>query len=107
MNDEIESWYLGLPEGKKQIFLAFVSHSLTVHGRAFGLDLAGEKQIAAFKGLNELHHQLSGQIAAIGLGHKRYPDDVFWNVLDKKTGYYDISLALANSLKYARSISNW
>jgi hypothetical protein len=52
-----------LSEGKKQIFLAFVSHSLTVHGRAFGLDLAGEKQIAAFKGLNELHHQLSSQIA--------------------------------------------
>jgi glucose-6-phosphate 1-dehydrogenase len=105
MNDEIKGWYLGLSEGKKQIFLAFVSHSLTVHGRAFGLDLAGKKQIAAFKGLNELQHHLSSQIAVIGLGRKRYPDDMFWNILDEKAGHHDISLALANSLKYARSIS--
>jgi hypothetical protein len=107
MNDEIKSWYSGLSDGKKQIFLAFVSHSLTIHGRAVKLDLAGEKQIAAFEGLNELHHHLSSQIAAIGLGHKRYPDDVFWNVLDGKAEHYHISLALAASLKYSRSISSW
>ncbi|HLK54057.1 MAG TPA: hypothetical protein VKU42_11420 [Candidatus Angelobacter sp.] len=107
MNGEIKSWYSGLSEGKKQIFLAFVSHSLTVHGRTVRLDLAGEKQIAAFEGLNELHHQLSSQIAAIGLSRERYPDDVFWNVLDEKAGHYDISLALADSLKYAKSTSGW
>jgi hypothetical protein len=37
------NWYLELPDDKKQIFLAFVSNSLTIHGRGFGLELSGEK----------------------------------------------------------------
>lgn len=107
MSDEIKRWYLGLPDDKKQIFLAFVSNSLTIHGRSFGLDLAGEQQIAAFKGLNELQHQLSSHIAAIGLNRERYPDDVFWNIIDEKAGCYNISSALIDSLRFARSISCW
>jgi hypothetical protein len=107
MNEQIRKWYVELPDDKKQIFLAFVSHSLTVHGRGVGLDLAGPEQIAAFKGLNELQHQLSSHIAGIGMSSKRYPDDVFWSILEEKAVHYNISFAFNDSLKYARSISCW
>jgi hypothetical protein len=107
MNEQIKNWYLELPDDKKQIFLAFVSNSLTIHGRGFGLELSGEKQIAAFKGLNELQHQLSSHIAAIGMRSKRYPDDALWEILAEKAVHYNIDLALLNSLKYARSRTFW
>jgi len=84
MNEQIRAWYLGLQDTSKQIFLALVSNSLTVHGRECGLDLSGETQIEAFKGLNEFQHQLSGHIAAIGLAGDRYPDEVLWAILHEK-----------------------
>lgn len=107
MNEQIKSWYLELADKDKQVFLAFVSNHLTVHGRAFGLDLTGDKQIAAFKGLNELHHQISSHIAGIGLGIDRYPDDVLWNILRDKAALYDISSALTDSFEFASSRSCW
>jgi hypothetical protein len=58
-NEEMRNWYLDLPDPQKQIFLAVLSNNLTIHGRTFGLDLEGEEQTKAFKGLNELHHQIS------------------------------------------------
>ena len=43
----VRDWYLGLPDTWKQIFLAIVSNDLTIHGRAFRLDLVGEIRIRA------------------------------------------------------------
>ena len=105
--NEIKTWYLDLPDDKKQVFLSLVSHQLTIHGRAFGLDLSGQRQIEAFKGLNELQHQISSHIAAIGLSANRYPDDVLWNILQEKAAHYQISPHLAQSFQFARSRSCW
>jgi hypothetical protein len=105
--NEIKTWYLDLPDDKKQVFLALVSNHLTIHGRAFGMDLSGQQQIEAFKGLNELQHQISSHIAAIGSSAKRYPDEVLWNILQEKAAYYQISPHLAQSLQFARSRSYW
>ena len=52
MIGEIRDLYSKLPNQEKQIFLALVSHHLTVHGRAFALDLSADKLTEAFKGLN-------------------------------------------------------
>ena len=49
-----KSWFLNLADSPRQVFLARLSHDLTIHGRSFGLHLAGEEQVRAFKGLNEL-----------------------------------------------------
>jgi hypothetical protein len=106
MND-IKTWYLGLSDSKKQAFLGLLSSNLTIHGRFVGLELSGEEQIKAFKGLNELQHQISGHIVAIGLGADRYPDDVLWTILQEKAAQYQISPALAESLQFARSRSCW
>ncbi|HZS27082.1 MAG TPA: hypothetical protein VFB76_07610 [Candidatus Angelobacter sp.] len=105
--NEIKTWYLGLPADKKQVFLALVSHQLTIHGRAFGLDLSGQQQIEAFKGLNKLQHQIRSHVAAIGLSEARYPDDVLWNILLEKAAHYQISLHLAQSFQFARSLPCW
>jgi hypothetical protein len=105
MNEQIRAWYLGLQDTSQQVFLALVSNSLTVDGRGFGLYLSGEAQVEAFKGLNELQHQLSGHIAAIGLARDRYPDEVLWAILHEKAAHYGILGYLTTSLEFARSRS--
>ncbi|MCU1342234.1 MAG: hypothetical protein JWN92_1657 [Candidatus Acidoferrum typicum] len=103
INEEIRDWYLGLPDTQKQIFLAVLSYHLTIHGRSFGVDLVGEKQSEAFKGLNELQHQISQHIAGIGLGTDRYPDTVFWQIIHEQAASYGLAAHLTKSIEFARS----
>lgn len=106
MND-IKAWYLDLSDEKKQVFLALVANHLTIHGRSVGLEVPGEPEIQAFKGLNELQHQISSHIAAIGIARKRYPDDALWDILQEKATQYQVSPALEDSLQFARSRFCW
>ena len=103
MSEEVRLWFLNLADNQRQVFLAWLSHDLTIHGRSFGLDLTGEKQVKAFKGLNELQHQISAHIAHIGDGSKRYPDDVLWQILQGKAATYGISNHLESSITLVRS----
>jgi hypothetical protein len=105
-NDELRSWYLDLSDAYKQIYLSLVSNQLTIHGRSFGLDLKEAEQIKAFKGLNELQHQISGHIAAIGLRQNRYPDDVLWNILNEKAASFGLLAPLAVTQKRPYVISS-
>jgi hypothetical protein len=106
-NKEIRDWYLALSDSDKQIFLAFVSTDLTIHGRDFGHFVTGEQQSRGFMGLNELQHQISGHIAGLGLGRERYPDDVLWKVLEEKAAAYGLSAHLRKSLEFARTRNVW
>jgi hypothetical protein len=106
-DDELKNWYVALPEADKQIFLALVSNHLTIHGRAFGIDLAGPAQSRAFQGLNELQHQISGHIAAIGVRRDRYPDEALWEILHEKAATYALLAHLKQSLDFARSRDSW
>ena len=108
MNDgNSRTFYLGLTDADKLVFLALVSNYLTIHGRAFSLDLTGAAQSRAFQGLNELQHQLSSHIAALGMGSGRYPDDVFLNGLDEKASYYGLGGHLKQSFDFAMSRDFW
>jgi hypothetical protein len=102
-NDELRDWYLALSDSDKQIFLSMVSNQLTIHGRAFGFEPTGVEQIRAFQGLNELQHQVSGHIAAIGLGRDRYPDEVLWNILNEKAASDGLLAHLKQSFDSARA----
>lgn len=104
---EVKDWYLELPDSDKVIFLALISGHLTIHGRAFALDLAGEEQISSFKGLNELQHQISFHLAGIGMKKDRYPDDVFIQILSEKASSFGLSAHLAQSLDFARTRNYW
>lgn len=97
--------YLQLTESGKIIFLALVSGRLTVHGRAFGLDLSGERQVGAFKGLNELQHLICFHIAGIGMKSHRYPDDIFLQILFEKATLFDLANYLTESFEWARTHS--
>jgi len=101
--DDNRDRYVSLPSTRKQIFLAIVSYHLTIHGRFVGIDLAGERPAEAFKGLNELQHQISQHIAGIGLTKDRYPDDVLWQILRETAANYGLSHNLARSIEFARS----
>jgi hypothetical protein len=103
-NDEIRLWFLALSDSQKQIFLAFVSHELTIHGRYFGHFVTGEQQTRAFIGLNELQHQISSHVGALGQGCDRYPDDVLWKILEEKAASYGLSAYLKKSIEKARSV---
>jgi hypothetical protein len=109
--DELRSWYLSLTDSEKQVFLSLVSNHLTIHGRDFYRYLPGTepktKAFQAFEGLNELQHQISGHIAAIGLKHDRYPDEVLWKILDEKAAAYGLTAHLRQSLDSARSRNCW
>ena len=109
-NDDLRNWYLALNDSDKQVFLALVSNHLTIHGRDFyryqGIEPKA-KAFQAFEGLNELQHQISGHIAAIGLRHDRYPDDVLWKILDEKAAAYGLTAHLGQSLDFARSRDLW
>lgn len=100
-DDELRDWYLALTDSKKQIFLARVSHDLTIHGRGFELYEKPEQQIRGFKGLNELHHQISSHIAGIGLSQDRYPDDVLWKILAETAAAHGLSAHLQNKVSSA------
>jgi hypothetical protein len=100
--DELKNRYLGLPDSEKIAFLALVSSQLTIHGRAFELDLSGEQQSKAFVGLNELQHKISNHIAGIAMERERYPEDVFWSVLVEKAAQYGLSVHLAQCFNSAR-----
>jgi hypothetical protein len=109
-NDELRNWYLALTDTDKQVFLALVSSHLTIHGRDFGLSPSGAEQGKAFNafiGLNELQHQISGHIAAIGLRHDRYPDNVLWKILHEKAAAYGLTAHLGQSLDFAKSRDVW
>lgn len=103
----LKDWYLGLLDSDKIIFLALVSAQLTIHGRAFGLDLSGEQKSRAFTGLNEIQHQVSNHIASLGMNSKRYPEDVFWNSIGEKAAYYGLSPHLSQSFSFARTRDFW
>jgi len=98
MSEELKARYLGMSDSAKLVFLARLSHDLTIHGRAFGLDLGGNQQVQAFKGLNELQHQISQHIAHLGEDGKRYPEDVLWEILHEKAARYGLSAHLNQSL---------
>lgn len=104
---EFKNWYVALPDSDKMVFLALVSGQLTIHGRAFGLDLSGEQQVMAFKGLNEIQHQISFHLAGIGAKRERYPDDVFLQILSDKASSFGLSAHLAQSLDSARTRHDW
>jgi hypothetical protein len=100
---EFRDWYLGLTDSDRMIFLALASGQLTIYGRAFGLDLSGEQQIMAFKGLNEIQHQISFHIAGIAAKRERYHEDVFLQILSEKASSFGLSSHLRQSLDYARA----
>ena len=105
--EEIRDFYLALRDPDKQIFLALVSSHLTIHGRYFGHYVSGEEQTRAFRGLNELQHQVSGHIVALGLGRGTFPDDIFWEILAEEAEKSGLGAHLKGSLEFARSRDLW
>jgi hypothetical protein len=62
--------------------------------------------VQAFKGLNELQHQISQHIAHLGEDSKRYPEDVLWEILYEKAARYGWSAHLKQSLNFVLSRSS-
>ncbi len=84
-----------------------LSNSLTIDGGGFFLDLSGEPLIEALRELNELQHQISQHIAALGLNRERYPDKVLWKILNEKAEHYRIRSALERSLRCVITRKFW
>jgi hypothetical protein len=66
MNEPFDDLFLSSSDQQKIVLLAWLSHDLTIHGRVFSLDLVGEEQVTAFRGLNEIQHHISQNIGHVG-----------------------------------------
>ena len=105
--DELRTWYLSLPDSSKLIFLALVSQHLTIHGRGLGLGLTGGTFQQALLGLNELQHQISGEIVDLGLGRDKGSTDILWEILQEEAAKFGLGRHLRDSLEYASSRKLW
>jgi hypothetical protein len=106
VNEPERVQFLSLTNPGKQVFLAHLGLALTIAGRAFALDRHGEQAVAALTGLNELQHKVMSHIGALGTDAERYPDDVFWAVLDETAAIHSISDALGEAIVFAASRSD-
>jgi hypothetical protein len=61
--------------------LGLLIHELTIHARGYALDFPCDVALRRFQGVNELEHQISGQISAYAAGRDRYSDETFWRSL--------------------------
>jgi hypothetical protein len=107
MSNDNYKWYLELSDADKPIFLALVMAQLTIHGRAFSIDLTPAQQGRAFAGLNELQHQISNHCVAIGMNKERYPEDTFLLVVKEKALHYGLSARLSQSFDFAKARDYW
>jgi hypothetical protein len=99
MNDPSNNWFRSRSDPEKIAFLAWLSHDLTIHGRAFGLDLDGNQAVRAFRGLNELQHKISQNIGHLSEGTNRYGGELIWQILHETAANYGLSAHLQTSLK--------
>jgi hypothetical protein len=106
-DEEARDLFLRLMDSDKQIYLAMLSHDLTIHGRAFTLDLSEQQQLMTFRGLNEIQHQISSHIAALGMGCDRYPDDVVWKILAETAAAHGLGTHLRSSIQRTASTTYW
>jgi len=97
MIEPFDNLFLSSSDQQKIVLLAWLSHDLTIHGRAFGLDLAGQQQIAGFKGLNELQHKISQNIGHLGQGTNCYASEQVLQILRGKAAHYGLASHLRSS----------
>jgi hypothetical protein len=97
-NKTLFEWFSRCADREKAAFLAWLSHDLTVHGRAFGLDLTADDAIAAFKGLNELQHKISQNIGHLAGGTNSRSAEHIWSVLCETAKHYGLAAHLYQSL---------
>jgi hypothetical protein len=98
MSEPFDDLFLSFSDQQKIVALAWLSHELTIHGRAFGLDFVGKEQIAAFTGLNELQHKISQNIGHLGQGTNCYTGEQVLQALRGTAAHYGLASHLRSSL---------
>ena len=102
--ERLKQWLLSSSDIQRIVFLAWLSHELTIHGRGFWLDLTGKEQAAAFHGLNELQHTISQNIGHLARGTNHISAENLWKILEHTAANYGLSPHLQRSLESLSSI---
>jgi len=100
---EVLDLYSPLEDHEKVVFLAILSHALTISMRGL-YDKAEDPKllIEQLKGANEIQHQLSSQLRHHHLKDpKLFPDDIFMKTLVEKSTHYRINGELGWAFKFA------
>lgn len=93
LEEEFKKFYAGLSDSDK-LFLALVMGHFTINGRVLGLDLTGEKQIRAFKGLNQLEPPDQFSFCRHWSKQYRYPEQAVLQVLCERAPCLGCQLTL-------------
>jgi hypothetical protein len=100
MSQELSNWFSSCSDKEKIVFLAWLSHQLTIHGRSFGVGSEVREANRAFKGLNELQHTISQNIAHLAAGTNARTGEFVLEALDSKANHYGLAAHLRQSLQW-------
>ena len=100
MIEPFDDLFLSLSDQQRIVALAWLSHELTIRGRAFALDFVGKQQIAAFKGLNELQHKISQNIGHLAEGTNRQSGEDILQTLRGTAAHYGLASHLRSSFAF-------
>ncbi|HXG07308.1 MAG TPA: hypothetical protein VNI77_08300 [Nitrososphaera sp.] len=98
-----KSSFIALPIGQKIYFLSLLSHQVTVYARgAYPEQTQDEKVVGKLMTFNELQHNISGLLRdMLAKDEKRYPDDVFIDILFGKAQTGGCESDLAGAFDFA------
>jgi hypothetical protein len=101
--DEIRSVFCGLQSEEQALFLAILLHKSTMWARSRYPEINPDEPsqvVSKLKGFNEFSHCVSAQLRAILENNKkRYPDDVFFNILVEQSCLTGCHVEVAESFR--------
>ena len=95
--------FLGLAEDQKILFLSFFAHEITISARgAYPEQVEQNDEIGRLVTFNELQHNITSQMAhMLAKDEKRYPDQVFIDILFSKAGTGNCESDLVGAFDFA------
>jgi hypothetical protein len=105
---ELSAWLATLSAAERITAIALIYSNLTVSARELFLPEfnqgAHKAALDKLQGLNEVHHQLAGQLVGLSSGtDKSYPIDIFSKVLYETAERYGLTRSLNSAVQFART----
>jgi len=104
-NNDAKTAFLSMSPNRKARVLSLLAHNLTIRARSAYLpELNDDSARKKLCGLNELLHVVTGQLMhMVSEDAKRYPDDVFMDILIEKAQMGQCEVDLGQAFEWSTS----